>query len=301
MAQGQPTPPLQGYIQFEDPIVGDICKNTFGDGIGLTYEQAALVTSDDLMGVFEGDSSIVSFKELKYFTGLEYIPEYCFNYCESLEAVELPSSIIEIRESAFEGCGALEDITFPPMLQIIGESAFMDCISLQNLRLPDTVAKIWDNAFCGCVNVQSLVLPRNEYFNEIWYSAFANCNLTNLVIPSNVKVIYQGAFADNINLTQVRFEDGTKLEAIQERAFTGSLLNEGSCVVVYFDFKGDFETIPTIEEYVFSDEYGDTPIIYIGKGEDFGYDLDILQLFRSKSGSFWYRYNLAPLYNYEHN
>lgn len=324
MAQGQPKPPLQGYIMFEDPMVGDICKNTFGDGIGLTYEQAALVTSDDIMGLFEGNLDITLFRELKYFTGLDYIPEYCFSCCESLEVIELPESVESIGCYAFESCINLESITLPSNLIAIEESAFSDCmsllspkipegmliigdyafngcISIESVALPDTIEAIMDGAFASCANLHSVSFPRNDKFDSIQNYAFTCCGLTRLDIPASVKYIFSCAFDANENLTQVRFEEGSKLNLIDSEAFFDSLAAEGSWMHIDFELNGDFDSIPTIGENVFGDDYGENPIIYVGKGENFGEDLDKIMLLRSKSGAFWSRYNLAPWYDHEHN
>lgn len=57
------------YIHFKDPLVRSICVQNFSsDGIGLTYEDAAAVTTFGT--TFDGVTGITEFDELQYFTGL---------------------------------------------------------------------------------------------------------------------------------------------------------------------------------------------------------------------------------------
>lgn len=57
------------YIHFKDPLVRSICVQNFSsDGIGLTYEDAAAVTTFGT--TFDGVTGITEFDELQYFKGL---------------------------------------------------------------------------------------------------------------------------------------------------------------------------------------------------------------------------------------
>ncbi len=92
-------------ISFADANVKAICVqnwDTNGDG-ELSIIEAAAVT--DLGTVFEGNSSITSFNELQFFTGL-----------------------ISIGDCAFFGCNGLTSVTIPNTVTTIGDSAFQDCI-----------------------------------------------------------------------------------------------------------------------------------------------------------------------------
>ena len=54
------------YIVFKDPVVEQICVSNFSsDGVGVTEEDAAKVTSIDT--IFRENTEIVSFDELQYF------------------------------------------------------------------------------------------------------------------------------------------------------------------------------------------------------------------------------------------
>lgn len=58
------------YIVFEDPEVASICMQNFSsDGIGVTFADAAGPYNFDPTEIFRGNTNIVSFNELQYFTG----------------------------------------------------------------------------------------------------------------------------------------------------------------------------------------------------------------------------------------
>lgn len=92
-------------LSFLDANVKTLCvQNWDTDDDGeLSGEEAAAVT--DLGMVFRGNTTITSFDELKYFTGLA-----------------------SIGNNAFEGCNALSSITIPNSVSVIGENSFYRCI-----------------------------------------------------------------------------------------------------------------------------------------------------------------------------
>lgn len=69
------------YIRFADPVVQQICATNWGDGVGITKEQAAAVTN--FAGKFTGNTEITAFCEIEKFTGLEYLYQ-AFQNCENL-------------------------------------------------------------------------------------------------------------------------------------------------------------------------------------------------------------------------
>lgn len=80
------------YIQFEDPIVAQICAENWGDGKGITYKQAAEVTS--FGNAFRGNTDIVKFNELIYFKsvvlGHQHLTDmWGFQDCTGLKEIDL--------------------------------------------------------------------------------------------------------------------------------------------------------------------------------------------------------------------
>ena len=112
-------------IAFVDPLVERICVNNWDtdqDGF-LSSSEAAAVT--DLGTTFSSKAStITSFDELEYFTGLESIPARAFYNCEELKSVIIPEGVTSIGESAFYNCESLFSLTIPKSLMSIGNYAF---------------------------------------------------------------------------------------------------------------------------------------------------------------------------------
>jgi hypothetical protein len=117
---------LDYYISFEDPEVERVLVNTYGDGIGMTYAQAAAVSS--LGSIFEGNRNITSFNELRYFTGCSITPR--FSNCENLISVDLPPNIKTIYNYSFYNCPSLQTIGDITNIELIRDNAFNSCSNL---------------------------------------------------------------------------------------------------------------------------------------------------------------------------
>ena len=194
--------PLDFPIEFADANVKDLCVanwDTNGDG-ELSYNEAAAVT--DLGTVFKNKSTITSFDELQYFTGLTAIGSYAFNGCYNLTTVGLPNSLTTIGYASFENCSQLVDITIPNAVTTIGGYAFNNC-GFISLTIPASVTSIGNYAFRYCTRLEQItVLEDNAVFDSR-----SNCNAIietstntlrfgckNSSIPNTVTVLADGAF-----------------------------------------------------------------------------------------------------------
>ena len=130
------TPPV--YVQFADPLVASKCATLYGDGVGCTEANLGAVTTmraSDWSG-----TSITSFNELQYFTGLTSLPQSIFEGCSSLASVTFPASdsFTDVGERAFSGCTSLSTMTFvtstPPTADI---GAFDELPPDGNLVVPE--------------------------------------------------------------------------------------------------------------------------------------------------------------------
>ena len=54
--------------------------------------------------------------------------------CETLEKIELPKGITEIREYAYTGCSNLKEIKVPQGVKKIKDKAFCYCSSLERIE-----------------------------------------------------------------------------------------------------------------------------------------------------------------------
>ena len=114
------------YIDFEDPVVEQICATNWGDGTGLTLEQARAVTS--IENQFKDNDNITSFNELRYFTSITDVPS--FQGCDNLESVQIPPQLTNIAQYRFQGCPKLTTIGDISNIQSINQHSFEQCTNL---------------------------------------------------------------------------------------------------------------------------------------------------------------------------
>ena len=189
-------------ITFADANVMAICvQNWDTDGDGeLSEAEAAAVTN--LGTVFKGNTTITSFDELQYFTGLTSIREYAFDSCSSLTSVSIPNSVISISRNAFSGCSGLTAVNIPNSVTSIGQSAFSNCSGLTSVNIPNSVTSIGDYAFHHCLALTSFTFP--ESLSCINNSLFWYCpSLASVIIPENITTIESLAFQDCTALTSI--------------------------------------------------------------------------------------------------
>ncbi len=162
-------------IAFADANVKAICvKNWDTDRDGeLSKAEAAAVTtfidSKTNKSFFRNNTTITSFDELQYFTGLTKIGKEYFHECRNLKSVILPSTILSIDEYGFYACG-LEFIRFPSSLTTLGHFCFNGS-SLKTVYVPKTITNIGTAVFSGHQLLSIAVDPENTLFDSR-----SNCN-----------------------------------------------------------------------------------------------------------------------------
>ncbi len=94
---------------------------------------ASLEEMDD--GAFERCFALTAINFAKS-GNLKFIAGHAFNYCTSLESIELPEGLVHLGSDAFAGDIALEKVTFPSTLYYAGgASLFTNCLSLKEVVL----------------------------------------------------------------------------------------------------------------------------------------------------------------------
>ena len=152
--------PIPVPINFADANVKAICVanwDTDGDG-ELSKEEAAAVNT--LGTVFSSNTTITSFDELHYFTGVTSL-ESTFSGCSNLTSVMIPNSVTSIGGRAFNYCSSLTSISIPNSVTSIGNSAFYNCYNLTSISIPNSVTSIGTYAFFGCSNLTSISIPNS--------------------------------------------------------------------------------------------------------------------------------------------
>ena len=98
-------------IIFADKDVKKRCVglwDTNGDG-ELSHEEVAAVTT--IGTVFQNNTDIEFFNELKYFSGLTALEANAFNGCSNLCNIAIPANVATIDVSSFKGCSQLMQVT----------------------------------------------------------------------------------------------------------------------------------------------------------------------------------------------
>lgn len=99
----------ENCISFADSEVERICVENFSsNGVCLTYEDAESVR--DLGTVFQNNTAITSFDELKYFSGIGEIGDGIFSGCTNLRTVSFSENTRYFRDYIFSGCTSLENV-----------------------------------------------------------------------------------------------------------------------------------------------------------------------------------------------
>lgn len=117
----------------------------------------------------------------------------------SLESIILPNNITTISAYAFEECTNLQTVSIAETnsLKTILNEAFYKCSSLTSVdALLKNVTHIGEKAFYQCQGLSSVTIA--EGTETIYNSAFYDCRLTSITLPSTIKNIQMYAFNSNV-------------------------------------------------------------------------------------------------------
>lgn len=146
------------------------------------------------------------------------IEDYSFEYCDSIETLVIPDSVVRIMNNAFAWCENLRSVTLPDSIRVISSSAFASCHSLESIVIPEGVEVIRGSTFASCTSLRSVTLPNSV--REIYHDAFSHCSsLEDIVIPQGVEAIGPGAFEYCTSLTSLNIPEGA---VVSSEAFIGS-------------------------------------------------------------------------------
>ena len=240
---------LAHYIPFADSNVEAVLlAKGVGDGLGITYKDAAKVTS--ISTWFKGNADITAFSEFVNFSGITQLLTNAFNGCTSLAEVSLPASLTSIGENAFYQCSEMKKILNLENTQVteLGASAFQGCTKLTstginlsniktfskrcfwntsldgNLALPSAEGDIGNLAFANTAISTISDLGKTTSISKYisWYSsfgAFRQCsNLKYVILPDTLITIGQEAFNSCSKLESINFVNS--IEIIEAYAFS---------------------------------------------------------------------------------
>lgn len=171
---------------------------------------------------------------------IESIDEYAFN-STSIEKISIPSKIEKIEEGTFSECSKLKAIEFSEdsELKFIGSEAFAYS-SLETIQIPPKLKK-FNEKWCYSVTklVNFSISPSNRHFknykndfilqklneneennkDDFDVILFARRNIVRPFIPLNIKKIGSYSFSECMLLQTIEFENGSKLNKIDDFAF----------------------------------------------------------------------------------
>ena len=202
------------YMRFEDPnVLSVLLANGVGDGIGVTTEQAASVTSIGTW--FRSNTVIETFNEFEKFTNASLSSNTgnassSFFECTSLKSISLPHKAISVS-ATFSGCSSLEYVKNMEYLETIGSSSFYNTYLLKmEINLPNLKGAIGSAAFfnSGITKIHSLGNITNIEGTGRGSACFGNCtNLGFVSLPESLVTLGADAFynctslfVDNFNL-----------------------------------------------------------------------------------------------------
>ena len=167
-------------------------------------------------GLFSGCYSL---KNIKLHDGITTLGEYAFAYCELLEEIAIPNSVVNIGGGLFSNCHSLNDVKLSANIKIIPEACFYSCQSLKKIELPHVV-HISQNAFAYC-NMLNLI-ELSEALETIGANAFLGCiNISEIHLPLSLKYIGSYAFQHCKGLKDVYMLRTTPIEIQHESALPG--------------------------------------------------------------------------------
>lgn len=184
---------------------------------------------------------------------VQIIDMYAFYKCDSLEYINMPSDLKQLKKMAFVFCPLTDlEIVFPEGMQSIGAMVFANA-KLKSVYLPDSLEIVGDNPFVGCgqdsedagelfliddnstafcveggvlynadkTTLYTVQAHVNDFLTipntvaEIRSAAFANTNCVLVTVPASV-TDYDMAFWMS-NIMQVKLKEG--ITEIPEGAF----------------------------------------------------------------------------------
>ena len=164
--------------QVNGVTVREIGKEVFRDNRNI----GTLIIPDSVKYLgYRMCSGCTNLREVQLPVGLTVIPDEAFEQCSSLQTINFPNALKEIRSDAFSGT-ALREFTAPDSLISIWNYAFKDCKDLEKVDLKN-VRSLSSGAFQSCTALRSVRLP--DKLTALGDNTFSGCNsLAEIDMPS---------------------------------------------------------------------------------------------------------------------
>ncbi len=177
-------------LQFEGVItyLGDTPFENSGLLKEELRENGAIYIANCLINV------VGTFEKYEIKQGTSVVSKETFINNEDLKVVVIPDSVKLIGEKAFYNCTSLEEIIIENGLPQCEEYAFANCISLKSIKIKNDVKSISPYQFLNCYSLSDVDFSECTNLIGIYFQAFANTNIYDVVIPESVHYIGKEAF-----------------------------------------------------------------------------------------------------------
>jgi hypothetical protein len=211
---------IGGNIQKVGPLAFSGCKSMTEASVGDSVVQlgsSAFLFCDQLQTIYIGSGLTTISSGLFYgcsklkkvtlssLSILENISNDAFIRCQSLEEINLPSTVIYIGPKAFYKCGSLKEIFIGDAVKEIGTNAFAGCERLTRLAFGKSLTTIHASAFERTYSLSNVTFSGDGALEVIGDSAFRLSAPTSITFPKNLKYIGLYAFAYNPSLESLVF------------------------------------------------------------------------------------------------
>ena len=166
------------YIEFADAGIGAYFAERYGDGIGITYDEAAAITEFDsdlkIPNVMSG--STCTFNELNYFTGLlSIVAAFCNSENVTIDTLELPN-LVSVGGSAFAK-SHIAEINCPKLATLGTQSLSWYA---KRITMGDAYTEGGASAFVWMDDLEYLYLPNLKTITGLNF--IASCTSANLKV-----------------------------------------------------------------------------------------------------------------------
>lgn len=195
-------------------------------------------------------NGLLSMKTVELPSKLQVIEENAFAYCNNLEKISMGgcNEMTTIQRNVFVGCTSLSEVTFGKGIKSIGGYAFDGCTNISKVDIGDianwcsidfdpdnTVLNkytwAWNEnhanplsyakkIFLNGTEVNQLNIPTGVKRIEGW-AFLGSARFDKLTIPASVEYIGVHAFSGCVDLADITFRKGSKLDTLAAGAFYG--------------------------------------------------------------------------------
>ncbi len=149
--------------------------------------------------------------------GTTHIAKFLFAGCTGIESIQIPQTVVMIKQGGFKNCVNLQNIIMPDVIQQVDNYAFKDCTKLDKIHIPDNIKKISKELFQDCTALKEIVLSDN--ITSIEDEAFENCtSLTKVTVGNKVSSIGHDVFSGCTALPQITLP--ASVQTIGDKAFS---------------------------------------------------------------------------------